>query len=173
MNKEIEIEEIVLHSYYVLDGDTISTDLRGKRTSVRFRWVDCPETQKPNIPSTSENLNQWMWGDAAKRFLMSLLKDKRILVRLREEDMYGRLLGDIYLDSVALENNVQLMLVKAGFAADLLPIRKYDLSPSDSELFVAIVTEQNAAFHSKLGMWSDADFQIPFEWRKSLKTKAF
>ena len=160
-----------VNNYYIFDGDTISIPVNGEKISVRARWVDCPETQKKNISETPENLNQWKWGDLAKSYLLSLLKNgnPQLLVELCETDMYGRRLGNWYLNEPRLENNIQLKLVEAGYAADLLPIQKYNLSESECELFVAIVSAQNCAWREKRGMWADPNFQIPFEWRKALK----
>jgi|GEM_PF-686031 endonuclease YncB( thermonuclease family) len=157
----------LVDSFYAFDGDTLSVKINGQQMKLRAKWIDCPETQKPGIPETEANLNQWSWGIKAKSHLLSILENQKLSVAICEKDMYGRNLADWYIGKPCIKNNVQVMMIAAGLATDLLPFRKFDLSDSDHELYMAIVKNQHKAWKDKLGIWSDENFQIPSEYRKA------
>ena len=96
----------------VVDGDTISVRLGGRREAVRYIGIDTPETVKPGATVQC-------FGRAASAYNHRLVDGQRVTLRLDAEprDRYGRLLAYVYRRRDGLFVNAEL--VRGGFARTL------------------------------------------------------
>ena len=132
---------------YISDGDTITVtnNKTNKKVKVRLFGIDAPEaTQK--------------YGLASKEYLMSLTKNKSIIVKGNTYDKYGRLLGTIYVDGI----NINETMVQTGNA---WWYEKFD--PKNTK----VRDMQIKAKESKLGLWKNVNAIAPEEYRKNQKNK--
>jgi len=110
----------------VYDGDTIWVNcnfghLGNRYVKVRLLYIDCSEVKGDN--SISKFL-----GWEARKFLIEQILNKIVIVRCKNYDMYGRILGEIFvtnandIDSVNVENEINIknyinnILLKNGHA---------------------------------------------------------
>lgn len=94
----------------VVDGDTLSVRLAGRRERVRLLGIDTPESVKPQTPV------ECFAKEAASRLRALLPRNTTVrLVRdVEERDRYGRLLAYVYRPPEGLF--VNLDLVTGGYA---------------------------------------------------------
>jgi endonuclease YncB( thermonuclease family) len=112
----------------VKDGDTIAVLTRDKKTiTCRLDSIDAPEKGMD-------------YGQAAKKYLSSLIFGKQVYIEPHTLDKYGRTVATVWLGDV----NVNLQMVKAGFA---WVYRKY---ARDRAYYDAEAT----AKANRLGLWS-------------------
>jgi len=88
----------------VYDGDTITISATISRFSkiyykfsVRFRGIDTPEMK-------TKSLDEKAAAIAARDALSNKILNKKILLKDIKYDKYGRLLADVYLNSLCLNN---------------------------------------------------------------------
>ena len=125
---------------YLKDGDSfVVLDHHQLELEVRLRDIDAPELHQP-------------FGKKAKEYLSNLIKGKTIGLVYDEKDKYGRILADVYLDSVY----VNLELLQAGYAWH------YDRFSDNENLQAA----EDVARNAKKGLWQDAHPIAPWVWRK-------
>ncbi len=124
----------------VHDGDTVTVLVGRKQVRVRFNGIDAPESSQA-------------FGSKSRDALKESLQGKTVRVVSHGEDKYGRMLGDVYLES-KLINAAQ---VEAGLAWH------YKQYSKDPEL--AKLEEQARAV--KKGLWSDPNPIPPWEFRRS------
>ena len=93
--------EIIGKVIGVSDGDTITVldELDKGRFRVRLFGIDCPEKSQD-------------FGNVAKKHLSSLIFGKRVSIRFREIDRYGRIVGKVLLDG----SDINLKMIEAGLA---------------------------------------------------------
>ena len=132
---------------YISDGDTITVtnNKTNKKVKVRLFGIDAPE-------KTQE------YGLESKEYLMSLTKNKSIIVKGNTYDKYGRLLGTIYVDGI----NINETMVQTGNA---WWYEKFD--PKNTK----VRDMQIKAKESKLGLWKNVNAIAPEEYRKNQKNK--
>lgn len=124
----------------VADGDTLTVeDPSGKSYKVRLVGIDAPELKQP-------------YGDASRAALFKQSRGKTVRVRWREEDQFGRLLGDVYLG----EEHLNASQVRGGWAWKYLHARD-----------AALAAAERAAREERLGLWSDANPTPPWEYRRA------
>lgn len=128
----------------VADGDTVTILKDGKTFKIRLHGVDCPEKRQA-------------FGTRAKQFTSSICFDRNVTVLVHDRDHYGRLVGEVILEN---GTNVNHEIVKAGMG---FWYRKY--APADSTL----KRLEQYAREKKLGVWSQADPQAPWDFRRSPK----
>jgi len=109
---------------------------------VRLYGIDCPEL--------SQN-----YGQEAKRFTESLVLSKKVTVEKKDTDIYGRVVGLVYLPDGTLLNEE---LVKNGYAW------VYDTYCTDSVCSTWKTLEQQARQQGK-GLWQDSNPIPPWEYR--------
>ena len=127
----------------VTDGDTIKVyNAEYGQVKIRFYGIDTPEKGQP-------------YGQAAGKYLASLIAGKMVDVEPVTEDRYGRTVA-IVMDA---ETNVNQEMVRAGYA---WVYRKYCDKPF-CEYWLAL---ENKAKISKLGLWQEPNAVPPWEWRK-------
>lgn len=157
------MKSLVIYPKVVVDGDTFIDDA-GIR--YRARWIDAPETRKSNVIPTTVDLNQWKWGELSRSFLYELIHAKQLTVIVHETDAYNRVISDWYLG----RSNVQLQLLRVGLAVAFLdPNVVYEsqhLTKLDILLASRILYHQYQAIKSQKGVWADAQFMMPVEYRK-------
>jgi endonuclease YncB( thermonuclease family) len=153
----------------IIDGDTFVCRNNGRTFSSRARWIDAPATKLFSSSTDPRDLNQWMWGNAAKQWLISKLKGQTVIVVEHAPDAYGRTLCDWYLNTIALENSIQIQMVAAGIAANSLPYQQYDFPNTDLDLYIEILKAGASAKAAQRGFWADPAFMLPYLWKKPRK----
>jgi len=130
----------------ITDGDTIKVldDLDKGVLKIRLNKIDAPEKKQA-------------FGQKSKQYLSNLVFGKQVIIRFKEIDRYGRILGVIYIDGV----EVNLQMVKAGMAWHYA---YYDKTP-------AYIEAEKKARASKVGLWIDPEPISPYEFRKSRKSR--
>lgn len=133
----------------VVDGDTIKVMYKGKERSVRYLFIDTPETVHPKRPAQcfgqeASDRNKEILHAADQVYLHFEKRKNDTSDRLEDEDKYGRLLAHIYADDV----NVQEVLLQEGLAR-LAFIEGYDTPTLDRYKEAA-----NEAQAKKIGVWS-------------------
>ncbi len=123
----------------VHDGDTVTVATATGRIKVRLVGIDSPELGQK-------------WASQARDFTASLVLNKTVVVETTGSDQYGRLLGDIRVDGV----DVNEAIVRKGMAW------RYDLGGADSQ----IVAAERAARAEHAGLWTDPSPIPPWQWRR-------
>ncbi|NMG18895.1 thermonuclease family protein [Brasilonema bromeliae] len=150
----------------VSDGDTIAVkDAKGDKINVRFACVDAPEiphSKKEKESKSSVFRNQFDWGAKAQERVQELVKQggDRVKLNITDSDRYGRKVAEIRLRDGTF---IQEVLVREGLA---LVYRPYlNKCPSRN----IIEQAETQAKNSRRGVWSDAKFVKPWEYRSLYK----
>ena len=143
---------------YVFDGDTIlvetprhSVSNNISRFKIRLVGIDAFE------------LNQLPYGQKSKDFLAMLVLGKNVCIEtdINEKDVYGRILGYVFVDEQVFINEE---LLKSGNAilSDFPPNIKYIKELKEAQIL---------ARKSMIGIWEKQDFipQTPSQFRHSNK----
>ena len=132
---------------YISDGDTITVtnNKTNKKVKVRLFGIDAPE-------KTQE------YGLESKEYLVSLIKDKVIIIKGKTYDKYGRLLGTIYIDGI----NVNEMMVQTGNAWWYESFDSKNSKVRDLQI---------KAKEGKLGLWKNPNAIEPEEYRRKEREK--
>jgi len=127
----------------VTDGDTIKV-FNGEygQVKIRFYGIDTPEKGQP-------------YGQAAGKYLASLIAGAVVDIEPVDTDRYGRTVG-IVSDS---ERNINQEMVRAGYA---WVYRRYCDRPF-CEYWISLESEARA---DKKGLWQEPDPIPPWEWRR-------
>jgi micrococcal nuclease len=129
----------------VLDGDTIEVLRDGKAERVRLHGIDTPEAGQP-------------FGTKAKQFVLELMAQETVTVKVMDTDRYGRTVGEVILpDGTSLNRE----LVRTGHA---WWYRQYSKDTSLGDL-------ESEARASMKGLWSDPNPTPPWEWRAAGRNK--
>ncbi|MFN6463439.1 MAG: thermonuclease family protein [Nostoc sp. DedVER02] len=146
----------------VSDGDTIVVkDSSGKNFTVRFACVDAPEiahTNKEKQSKRTSDRNQFTWGVKAQERVQQLVQKggDRVTLNITDSDRYGRKIAEVRLQNGTF---VQQVLLKEGLAKVYRPY--LNKCPSKD-----LVQQAEAeAKQQRLGIWSDAKFVNPWEYR--------
>jgi len=84
----------------VIDGDTIIILMQGNiQERIRLADIDAPETGQD-------------FSEKSRLYLSALIAGKTVEIEYKERDMYGRILGTVYVDGI----NVNEEMVKSGLA---------------------------------------------------------
>lgn len=129
---------------HVKDGDSFVARHQGKTIEVRLFGIDAPEKDQPYAKSSR----------AAAR---TLLDDATVVLVIRDQDRYRRLVAEAYVAHST--DSVNQMLVGQGAAW------VYTRYTSDSGLLAA---QENAREHRR-GLWAlpEADRIEPWTWRQN------
>ncbi|WP_413173316.1 thermonuclease family protein [Anabaena azotica] len=147
----------------VSDGDTlVLKGADGKKFTVRFACVDTPEvphSKKEKSSKRVRDVNQFSWGVKAQTRVEELVKQSgdRVKLNIIESDRYGRKVAEVRLKDGAF---VQQVLLQEGLAKVYRPY----LSKCPSKDIVQQAEAQ--AQQQKIGIWSDAKFVDPWNYRK-------
>lgn len=124
----------------IVDGDTfilLTADNRQER--IRLDGIDAPEKGQD-------------FSEKARQHLASLIAGKSVRVEYRSKDMYGRILGTVYIGSV----NVNDEMIRNGLA--------WQYKYNRSKKYAALQEEAKA---NKRNIWSMKNPVSPYEYRKS------
>ncbi|AJC86073.1 thermonuclease family protein [Campylobacter sp. RM16704] len=126
----------------ILDGDTIEAQFYEKKHKIRLFGIDAPE-------------NDQAYGKTSMQFLSTIILNKEVILNIKGEDKYGRILAILYLK----DRDINQVMVKNGFAW------AYEYY---SDLYLK---EQNQAKENKKGLWKDENPIEPHKWRKQIRLK--
>ncbi len=130
----------------VIDGDTIHIG----KLKYRFFGIDAPEIkqicEKDNI--------KIQCGVIAKSVLQNKIADKIPECVVKDKDRYQRLVAECFIGKESLSR----FMVREGYAV------------AYSQYSKNFIEDEKYAKENKLGIWS-MNFQIPSEYRKSLRNK--
>ena len=138
--------EIIGKVVGVSDGDTITVldDMDQGKFRIRLDKIDAPEKKQA-------------FGNKAKQFLSTLIFGKKVSIRFKSIDNYGRVLGVVSLDG----KEINLVMVQSGYAWHY---SYYDKTP-------AYIEAEKQARAEKKGLWQDPNPINPFEYRKQNKKR--
>tara|TARA_B100000609_G_C17207933_1_gene432079 strand:- start:368 stop:889 length:522 start_codon:yes stop_codon:yes gene_type:complete len=125
----------------VKDGDSFLMRSGGLIYEIRMYGIDAPEYKQP-------------YGKQSYKALRSYIANKNIKLIKSGTDIYGRLIGKVYLG----KTYINLKMVSLGHAHWY---RKY--APKHKDLQIA----EQSAKKSKLGLWNQSNSVSPSQWRKS------
>lgn len=133
----------------VIDGDSVSVlELRKPEPiamEIQIEGIDAPELPQP-------------FGKESKESLAKLLPvDSVITVTWSSKDNYGRLLAQVYDKS---KKHINSEMLRQGMAWHF---KRYNQSKELAAL-------EDSAKSKKLGIWSAADPQAPWDYRRENKT---
>ena len=130
----------------VSDGDTITVldDMDQGKFRIRLDKIDAPEKKQD-------------FGNEAKQYLSALVLGKKVSIRYKSIDRYGRISGVVFLDGT--ETNLQM--VQAGYAWHY---SCYDKTP-------AYIEAEKQARAKKKGLWQDPNPINPYNFRKQHKKR--
>ena len=130
----------------VIDGETIHI----WKNKYRFFGIDAPETkqicEKDNI--------KIQCGVIAKNILKNKIADKIPKCIVKDKDRFQRLVAECFIGKESLSR----FMVREGYAVAYTQYSK------------DFVEDEKYAKENKLGIWA-MTFQIPSEYRKSLRNK--
>ncbi|WP_187153087.1 thermonuclease family protein [Campylobacter volucris] len=124
----------------VVDGDTIEVKMNDKEAIVRLFGIDAPEKNQA-------------YGQMSKKFLSAIVLNKDIVLNVKDEDKYGRILAIVYLN----DKDINQVMVANGYA---WAYEHY------SDLYVK---DQQLAQSAKKGLWEEKDPIEPYKWRKQIR----
>ncbi|MGI8504143.1 MAG: thermonuclease family protein [Hassallia sp.] len=146
----------------ISDGDTLTVkDAKGNNITVRFACMDAPEvphSKKERESKRASDRNQFSWGAKAQERVQELVKQSsdRVTLNITDSDRYGRKVAEVRLKNGTL---VQQVLLREGLAKAYRPY--LNKCPSRD-----LVEQAEAeAKLQKRGVWSDAKFINPWEYR--------
>ena len=133
----------------VADGDTMTILVNRQQHRIRLASIDAPETahgsDKPGQP----------FGEAASKYLSSLVAGKTLTLTCFEHDQYGREVCDVPLETTTANR----MLVQNGYAwANQQGGGKYLRDKTLAAL-------QTQAQLDKKGLWVEPNAIAPWVWR--------
>ena len=129
----------------VADGDTITIlDADKIQHKIRLQGIDAPEKGQA-------------FGTKSKERLSEKIGEKEVVVKWKNKDRYGRVLGEIYLG----DRHINLEMVQDGLAWH------YKQYSKSKELAVA----EDEARNAKKGLWVDKEPEPPWEFRKMERAK--
>lgn len=124
----------------IVDGDTIVVLKDGESVKIRLEGIDCPEKKQP-------------YGQTAKEFTKKLCNNKRITLKIKEKDRYGRYIATVFLPNGSSLNEE---LISKGLAWHY---KKYDDNPKLANL-------ELQARGRKIGLWKNSNPIPPWVYRK-------
>lgn len=125
----------------VIDGDTVDilTPIKQK-VRVRLLDIDAPESRQA-------------YGNAARKYLASLIAGKNVFVKENKKDIYQRTLGTIFLNQI----NINAKMVESGFAWAY----RYKGVANNKNM----VKLESKAKQNKKGLWKDKHPIAPWDFR--------
>ncbi|MBO3459597.1 thermonuclease family protein [Aetokthonos hydrillicola Thurmond2011] len=129
------------------DGDTIRVKQNTKTLTVRLACIDAPE------------MSQAPFGQQAKNRLQQLIPiGSKIVLRGIETDQYERLVAEIYVNSRSINTN----LVQEGQAV----VYRHYLKGCSPQLQTSLLNAETSAKGQRLGLWSQLNPVMPWDFRR-------
>ena len=131
------------------DGDTVRViDKSGAKVTIRLACIDAPET------------SQGSSGRWSTKTLKGMIQGRSISLKPQGKDRYGRTVAEIFVGAT----NINLQMVRKGAA---FTYKKY-LKQCDRD---AYLNAESIAKRKKQGVWGPYQTQLPWEYRRSRRTK--
>ena len=130
----------------VIDGDTIHIG----KLKYRFFGIDAPEIKQ----ICEKDNTKIQCGVIAKSVLKNKIADKIPECIVKDKDRYQRLVAECFIGKESLSR----FMVREGYAV------------AYSQYSKDFIEDEKYAKENKLGIWS-MNFQIPSDYRKSLRSK--
>ena len=130
----------------VIDGDTIHIG----KLKYRFFGIDAPEIKQ----ICEKDNTKIQCGVIAKNVLKNKIADKIPECIVKDKDRYQRLVAECFIGKESLSR----FMVREGYAV------------AYSQYSKDFIDDEKYAKENKLGIWS-MNFQVPSEYRKSLRNK--
>jgi len=128
----------------VSDGDTFTVlEKSGRKTKIRLYGVDAPELKQE-------------YGMEAKKFTETILLNKNVKVEIKDKDIYGRVVADIYLGNLHFNKEI----VRTG---NSWYFRRYLKNSSEME------KAEKEARDGRAGLWKKGQPTAPWIFRKNNK----
>ncbi|MEI7604453.1 MAG: thermonuclease family protein [bacterium] len=133
---------------YVTDGDTIKVEDKNKNQfTVRYLYVDTPETVKPNTPVQC-------YGKEASDYNKSIVSNKKVRLEkdVEDKDIYDRLLRYVYLDlnnDGKYDDMVNNILLEKGYAK----IYHSSVKQKNVKYEELFIKTEKIASDKKVGLW--------------------
>jgi len=124
----------------IIDGDTIVVYRNSRLFKIRLAEIDCPEKRQS-------------FGLKAKQFLSKLILNRKVEIKIKTKDRYGRIIGTVFFQN----RNINYLLVQQGLAWHY---KKYSRNKFLSQL------EEKARINKK-GLWSQKNPVPPWVFRKN------
>ncbi len=135
----VQAETFSAQVIMVMDGDTVMVLHDGQKIKIRLANIDAPEKAQT-------------FGQQARDSLQEMIGKKQVQIDSQAIDQYGRVVGTISLDG----RNINQQQVQRGMAWE------YSHFHSD-KTYLAL---QSDAQQARRGLWSQANPQPPWAWRK-------
>lgn len=142
-----DLEKVTAKVKKVVDGDTLTVDIKGKETKIRMLLLDTPESVKPGEKQPMK------YGKEASAYTKKLLEGKNVELFYdigQKEDLYKRELAYVYLDGKCVEADI----LRQG-----LGVVRYVNKPSVT-LYDDLKSAQEEAKKAKKGVWSIEGYVI-------------
>ncbi|KMZ59420.1 putative 38.1 kDa protein [Zostera marina] len=130
---------IIEAGYRVIQGSN-HQEILARKYRIRLRGIDAPENSMP-------------YGKESKDELTKLVQGKCLQILVYEEDQYGRSVGDIYYDSIF----VQEKMLKTGFAWHYTA---YDKRREFAQW-------EKSARLARRGLWAASNPEKPWDYRRN------
>ncbi|MDA9674742.1 thermonuclease family protein [bacterium] len=131
------------------DGDTVRVlDKSGGKVTIRLACIDAPET------------SQGSSGRWSTKTLKGMIQGQSITLKPQVKDRYGRTVAEIFVGAI----NINLQMVRQGAA---FAYKQY-LKQCDRD---AYLNAESMARRKKQGVWGPYQTQLPWEYRRSRRTK--
>lgn len=141
----------------VYDGDTIAVKIdEGQNFIIRLKYIDAPE--KSQLLDRRSSI-----GLESKNVLQDLVSDKRVFLKGKKVDVYGRLLAELFYQ----DKSINLQMAERGMAY-LYPTTKFPDLSMKTRYKEAVIKAQVL----KRGIWS-GKVTRPWSFRRSQKRKKF
>ncbi|XP_074576597.1 putative staphylococcal-like nuclease CAN1 [Curcuma longa] len=138
-DKEGALHKIITDAGYRVIAGSDNEQILARKYRIRLRGIDAPESSMP-------------FGKEAKEELAKLVQGKRLKVYVYGDDRYGRCVGDVYFNSVY----IQEQMLKKGLAWHYVA---YDQRPE-------LEKWEKEARARRVGLWASSHPEKPWEWRK-------
>ena len=142
--KVVAYKKIVGRVTRVDEGDVMRVTNAAGTHKIRLDKIDAPESDQP-------------YGEESTRFLSDLVMNREVEVLWAEKGKGGFVLGVVYLKHAKGMVEVNLTMVKNGFA--------WNASKFDRRAVYA--DAENDARRLRRGLWADDAPVSPSQWRKS------
>jgi endonuclease YncB( thermonuclease family) len=137
------------------DGDTCTAQFGGstKKVTLRLAGIDAPEV-------ASFGSQGQPFGKESRDYTASQLCGSLVRVVKIDTDMYGRTLAEVYRG----RTNLNMAIVKGGYAEAY----RFNGKEVDKKAYKAAESKAKAG---KLGIWQQARYESPYDYRRKQKQR--
>ena len=146
----------------VIDGDGFKArtlDGTDKNFEVRLFAIDAPEGRQK-------------FGRDSTNHLRSLARQGRFWVEVKDEDIYGRIIGVVYKDGFDAEHTLNYAMVRDGWAYWYSRYERQSNWTENGELEITeprnelgLKEAETAAYMESKGVWVEPDLERPWDYK--------